>query len=275
MPAAVSPLVETSLWDGHERSAYRILVVEDNIVNQKIILRLLRMRGFHCDAVANGLEALEALDRVAYDAVAMDCQMPEMDGYAATAEIRRREGNGEHIPVVAMTAHAMPGDREKCLAAGMDNYLSKPVRIDELDAMLGSLILVGDSTAPEENRLPDSADADHGGTAGGADAVTRLREIAGDERAIAWEFLESYLAFAAQGLVELRAAIAENAVDTLHKLAHSFKGCSANHGMTAVVETVRSLESLVGQGDWDGAEALCRQVEKQLGQIEEYCQKHL
>ena len=114
----------------------RILVAEDNAANLKVAVRMVERLGYRADVAGNGSEALHALDRVPYDAVLMDCQMPEMDGYEATREIRKAERNGRHVPIIAMTASAMAGDRERCLAAGMDDYISKPVKLHIVAAVL-------------------------------------------------------------------------------------------------------------------------------------------
>ena len=127
-----APLTEKR---GGQLSA-RVLVVEDNIVNQKMAVRMLDKMGCRVDVAANGSEAMEKIETSTYDLIFMDCQMPEMDGYETTAAIRRRPNGLKHIPIIAMTAHAMQGDREKCLQAGMDDYISKPIRKESLTEMV-------------------------------------------------------------------------------------------------------------------------------------------
>jgi CheY-like chemotaxis protein len=114
----------------------KVLVVEDNPVNQKVILVLLKKLGCQVDVAENGRVALEKMDEHDFDIIFMDCQMPELDGYAATQEIRRREGGEKHNIVVAMTANAMQGDREKCLNSGMNDYIPKPIKRDLVEEMI-------------------------------------------------------------------------------------------------------------------------------------------
>ena len=169
-PATATPaplITRHSLAEAKTQVALKNLLAEDNVINQKVATRMLEKLGYRVDVAANGLEALEALGRIDYAAVLMDCQMPEMDGFAATAEIRRREASGNvssskfqvsgsklegsdsqpetcnlkletqrHIPIIAMTANAMQEDRGRCLAAGMDDYMSKPVQSKILAEML-------------------------------------------------------------------------------------------------------------------------------------------
>ncbi len=138
-PAAGSG--DTSQADRQPKKA-RVLLAEDNQINQLIALGLLRKLGYRADTVANGLAALEAIRSTRYDVILMDCQMPEMDGYETARSIRRREQNadqgfsGPPIHIIAITANAMKGDREKCLAAGMDDYVTKPIRLQDLRAVL-------------------------------------------------------------------------------------------------------------------------------------------
>ncbi len=116
--------------------AGRVLIVEDNAANLKVAMRMVDRLGYRADKAGNGVEAVRMLDAAAYDAVLMDCQMPEMDGYEATRQIRRHEREGRHTPIIAMTASAMAGDRERCLAAGMDDYISKPIKLHVVAAVL-------------------------------------------------------------------------------------------------------------------------------------------
>jgi CheY-like chemotaxis protein len=130
MPAEVAVEVNTP----------KVLVAEDNAVNQLVATAMLTRLGYQVDVVANGREAVLAIERSSYVAVLMDCRMPVMNGYEASAEIRRREEPGRHIPIVALTASAINGDEERCRAAGMDDYVTKPVTVDRLASVLGPLI---------------------------------------------------------------------------------------------------------------------------------------
>lgn len=142
---SVSSELTTTKLTGH------LLVAEDNKINQLYVVELLKMLGCTCDVVVNGEEALATLDQERYDLVLMDCQMPEMDGFAATQEIRRREANAkprQHIPIVAVTANALAGDRERCLDAGMDDYVSKPIEAEQLRTTLSRFLYPTDSSSP-------------------------------------------------------------------------------------------------------------------------------
>ena len=241
-----------------------ILLAEDNIVNQKVAVRQLQKLGYRADAVANGREAVEALERIPYDAVLMDCQMPEMDGYEATAEIRRREGQAKHTMIVAMTANALQGDREKCIAAGMDDYISKPVKSEGLAQVL-------------ERVFAGSTD-DKEGASGVAEEISppvdmaRLHEAMGDEL---FDILDIYLVQMSENLEKLTAAIEAGNAGELDLIAHNSAGTSANCGIVAVLPPLRELERMGREGSLAGAEALGRKAVSEFQRVKVFLRDNL
>jgi two-component system, sensor histidine kinase and response regulator len=244
------------------RSPLRILLAEDNIVNQKVAVRLLQKWGHEVAVAANGKEALEALEREGpFDAVLMDIQMPEMDGVAATAHIRQREKTTRtHIPIIAVTAHAMKGDRERYLQAGMDDYVSKPLNAEELLAVLERRALVSPpvpSQAPSVPSLPPS---------GGEEVLDRAalwERVAGDEvflREITALFLED----SPQLLAAMQSALATGDTKALSVAAHTLKGVAGNFAAKKVVDGALRLEQLGRQGDLAQVKAAFSILEKDL-----------
>jgi signal transduction histidine kinase/DNA-binding response OmpR family regulator len=218
----------------------RILLAEDNSVNQKVAIRTLEKLGYYVDTVANGTEAVEKLEHGLYDAILMDCQMPEMDGYAATREIRRREGGGHRSRIIAMTASAMTGDREKCLAAGMDDYVTKPVRSEELQQTLQRHLA---QTAQEPSGVAADT-AVH--LAGDVELIARVRELEQEVGPAAMqELIGEFLNETARSLEKLenalRSADSSSAVEMLHNLVD----CSANVGAVRMAEICTRLESTI------------------------------
>ena len=210
-----------------------ILVVDDNEVNQKVATMLLRRLGCEVDIANNGREAVEAVARLTYAVVFMDCQMPVMDGYRATMMIREDEGERRHTPIIALTAHALQGDSEKCFAAGMDDYLAKPLRVemvkDKLATWLPSVQGIQRAAAASSPQEPteQAPDPDNEERALDEHAFAELREMAGD---MLTEVLEVFLTDTQAQLQRLRESVACGDLGAVHKIAHSLKGTSANVG---------------------------------------------
>jgi CheY-like chemotaxis protein/HPt (histidine-containing phosphotransfer) domain-containing protein len=235
----------------------RLLLAEDNAVNQKVSVRILEKLGYYVDTVGNGAEAVEKLQCGLYDAILMDCQMPEMDGYAATREIRRREGGGRHTTIIAMTASAMSGDREKCLAAGMDDYVTKPVRSEDLQQTL-------------QRHLAKSALAQPGvpgetavSLAGEGELVARIKELELEvgEKAMQ-ELVGEFLSETLRSLEKLKRALGSSdspsAVETLHAMVDS----TANVGAVRLAEVCSQLECAIREGAPQDWEPLLSQLEE-------------
>jgi len=213
----------------------RILLAEDNPINQTLALRLLERRGHSVALASNGREALVALTREPFDLVLMDLQMPEMDGFETTSHIRRAEAeSGGHVPIVAMTAHAMKGDRERCLQAGMDGYVSKPVQPAELFALLDRLAPQAARVGPAAAVVLDRADA--------------LERVGGDV-ALLHELVKLFLESCPKHLAELRAAQARQDGPALERVAHMLKGAAGALGARAVLVAAERLEAAVRKGN--------------------------
>lgn len=203
------------------RKNFRILVVEDNPVNQKVEVLQLEKLGFSPDVVSSGQEALLLLEKNTYDLVLMDCQMPEMDGYEATAEIRKKEAGLRHTPIVAITAHAMQGDYEKCMQAGMDDYIPKPIKLEALSKLL------------EKWSSPFDPDT-----------VKKLLELQDESNPHFFHDLVAvFMANADELLIKLKQSVETSDFESVKKVAHNLKGSAASMGALKIVELCKTIEN--------------------------------
>jgi CheY-like chemotaxis protein/HPt (histidine-containing phosphotransfer) domain-containing protein len=215
----------------------RILLAEDNKVNQKLALRLLEKMGYDADVANDGVEAVAAVGEARYDLVLMDVQMPGMDGLDATRRIVERHG-GERPRIVALTADAMADDRERCLAAGMDDYLAKPIRPAEL------------AEAIERAAQPPALEPG---------ALERLLETTGDDPEFVVVLLETFAEEAPALLAELHGGVTAGDSETARRAAHTPKSNAATFGATGLAELCAELEARARGGDLaDGARAMQR-----------------
>jgi two-component system sensor histidine kinase/response regulator len=219
----------------------RILVAEDNSINQRVVVRMLEKLGHTPVVAGNGKEALAALERGQFEAVLMDVQMPEMDGFEATAAIRLGEREtGGHIPIIAMTAHAMKGDRERCLAGGMDDYVSKPVQTAELRRALEAVT----SAAGTSREVPGSEDC----ARPACDLRAALEQVGGDE-----QFLNEVIALFRQDgtrlLDEVREAVHQGDAGGLRRAAHALQGSAGYVGARPTLEAAQRLEMIGTRGN--------------------------
>ncbi|HJV91143.1 MAG TPA: PAS domain S-box protein [Holophagaceae bacterium] len=254
----------------------RLLVAEDNPVNQKVILRTLERLGYRAEVVANGLEALEALRKGAYDLVFMDCQMPEMDGFEATAALRRAEsGTGRRTPIVALTAHAMAGERERCLAAGMDDYATKPLQLEELKRILREWVDEARHPAASAPTAPLPPYSGSGildeGTLG------QLRELDDGGLGLIREMYTLFQEDVPSRLHSMLKHLAEGDGGSLGHDAHALKGGSGSMGASRLRHLCADLEKAGREQRLDDARALMPQIlaayEEAKAALEEYLGK--
>jgi two-component system, sensor histidine kinase and response regulator len=237
----------------------RVLLAEDNAVNQRVVVRLLEKYGHAITVAGDGRLALKALDEAAFDLVLMDVQMPEMDGFEATRAIREREaGSGTWTPIVAMTAHAMKGDRERCLAAGMDDYVSKPVERTELLRVLAW-------AADRPVGAQDAADSIAIEGSPALDRYSALQRLGGDEELFA-DVSGVFLQDSPRMMTELRRGVAAGDVPLVQRTAHSLKSAAGYVGGQPAMDAAEYLEGLAATGNFADApralEALTREIDR-------------
>jgi signal transduction histidine kinase/HPt (histidine-containing phosphotransfer) domain-containing protein len=239
--------------NSHEMTASlnrSVLLVEDNEVNQTVASDQLARLGYSVDLASNGQDALDALALRSYDVVLMDCGMPVMDGYTATAEIRKREGASEHTSIIAMTAHAMNGDREKCLAAGMDDYITKPVKRKALEGIFATLFGQGNFSAAQH--IPSIPIATTTTDDSSLVDVVCLTDTASTPEKVR-RIIDLYLRHTGGRLEELRTALERESASDVYAIAHKCLGSSRTCGMTAIVPALAELQRMGKAGDLDGA----------------------
>jgi signal transduction histidine kinase/DNA-binding response OmpR family regulator/HPt (histidine-containing phosphotransfer) domain-containing protein len=278
------------------RTCGRILLAEDNAVNQMVAVRMLEKLGYRGDVAANGLEVLEALSRIPYAAVLMDCQMPEMDGFEATASIRNAEREmrtGEvstsflphpaalrRIPIIAMTANAMQGDRERCLAAGMDDYIAKPVKLQDLERALQRWIPSGEAEPAGSAREAPTTDLPTGRPSPrpeeptsqpplDSDVLAELLAMAGeDDPEFLPGLLEQFFHDTTALLAEIRKAVERGDARTLEKTAHCLKSSCRNLGANPMAHLCAQLEEYGRAGSPHEAMILFKQLENELERVQ-------
>ncbi|MDH5699968.1 MAG: response regulator, partial [Nitrospirota bacterium] len=276
---ASSPLVTSHyLHDLQRQRARRILVADDHHVNQQLAVLMVERLGFRADVTANGQEVLEALSRIPYDLILMDCQMPEMDGYEATKKIREAEkvkrealgGRGEgteeifsdalrltphgipRIPIIALTANAMQGDREKCLAAGMDDYLSKPIRPEELARVFAKWLPQQILDIPTQDvgpypLSPSPPPESTGQPAVNTQTLKELEELGG--RAFLESMIEKFVEDALQCVTQIEQAMDTHNLTQLQEAAHGLKGISRNMGADSLAQLAVQFEATCKAGE--------------------------
>jgi PAS domain S-box-containing protein len=268
------------------RTRNRILLAEDNLVNQKVAVRLLEKLDYRVHVVADGHAVVAAWQTGNFDLILMDCQMPGMDGYEATRTIRKLEDGKRHIPIVALTAHAMKGDEEKCRAAGMDDYLSKPINRAKLDACLDRLLPSTGTTAltraikdaaigtePAKELLVDTRgpEPESGQVHFPVDWAALLESIDGDE-GFARELVDAFIGTGDRELAVIAEALGTGNASAMRESAHTLKGASSNLRASAATSAAAQLEVAAGSGESDKIPALAEQLKTHVKRTIEYLQ---
>jgi PAS domain S-box-containing protein len=241
------------------RHPLRILLAEDNVVNQRLALRLLEKLGYRADVAANGLEAVEAVERQDYDLILMDVQMPEMDGVEATRHILERWTDGERPWIVAMTAEVMRGDREGFLAAGMNDYVAKPIRPQELVAAI--------TRTPGRKRAENEADEESARPAVDTAVLTRLSESMGGDDAFVAELIEQFIADSPALVVAARQGFESADAKEIRRAAHTLRSNAATVGASELADRSGRLEAAARAGSLDDGAAQVEAISEELERV--------
>ena len=262
----------------------RILLAEDDPVNQKVALNQLKKLGYMADIAVNGREVIAAISAVDYPIVLMDCQMPLLDGYEATAEIRRREAGGPtRTTIIAMTAHALAGEREKCLAAGMDDYLSKPVKPHELAGMLERWTAPTNKPDPIDHAPPSvtalHSEPDRRGSHPRRNVVVEIIDLSVLESFreiqqegcpdLVSELIDLYIDDTQSRLIQMRTALKERNLKKLQTTAHSLKGSSSNLGIRGMTALCLELEKTLTHEGVDGASGIVTRLAEEFRRVQQ------
>lgn len=243
----------------------RVLVVEDNRANQQVVLAMLERLGCRATIANNGRESLEFIAREPFDLVLMDCHMPEMDGYEATAQIRKLEGDGPQLTIVAMTANVQKGEAEKCLAVGMDDYLAKPLKLNNLSATLSRWFNDIEYAMGESSELSDMAEDAELISVLDAQVLTELRKQVGDALpTMVRVFLEDVPAY----IRSLKDAVSVSDCKAIEDIAHGIKGGASNFGAERLTDICQQLEDMGRAQHLDGAQELLDKVLSETGLLE-------
>jgi len=261
-PEAPSPHALAEESTGGLPAARRVLVVDDHPASRRVTLLQLQHLGCQADGVASGRDALDALARTSYDLVLMDCRMPGMDGFEATVRLRAREGDNRHTLVVALTADALEGDRERCLSAGMDDYLAKPVTIAALRGVLTRLGNHEETARPVAAAIPSTPTSE-----GPVDLASLARYQRSGEPDVLKRLIDLFLETTRRDCTALRAAILTGDARALERAAHSLKGGSASLGARDLAALGLKLQELGQAGSTEGALAILEGVEREVERV--------
>jgi CheY-like chemotaxis protein len=251
-----------------------LLVVEDNPVNQKMALTMLRKAGYIVDAVENGKLAVETLKKQHYDLVLMDIQMPVMDGYQATKAIRQMEGNIKHTTIIAMTAHAMEGDREKCINAGMDDYLTKPINPQELFKTITKWVksklkdeFSEEPPLPEEARTAQVIKSQQGAPL--IDMEAAMARF-GNDRDFFREMAEEFLNYVPEQIKVLEEAVQSDDTDSVQKTGHSIKGAAGNLSAQKIFSLALIIENKGRSKDIADVSPLIEDLKTEVSAVQKF-----